>query len=187
MEFTKSQLDTFRETEFAHAAGSLRNAQVEQAAREKQIDHVWITLNIGEHETLELSISTFSNRNDDAGFDPRVRLGFVRGEWKELPEHCLRPCSGFDYENIEKQHNVYYEAYEKKEIEDILLEKANRSVLIEAWGKPYRRRRLGLHQIHSMRESCAVKESFAQRDGALRFYFENSKQSELLLLKFCGQ
>ncbi|MFV0338589.1 MAG: hypothetical protein ACK5LK_10165 [Chthoniobacterales bacterium] len=187
MEFTKSQLSAFRESEFGHVVGTPHRAQVEEAAQEKHVDHVWITLNIERQESLELSVSTFSNRNHAAGFDPRIRIGCVKSEWKELPQHCIEPAHGFAYETIEQQHNIYYETYEKEDVESLLLEKTNRATLIEAWGKPYQRRRLGLHQIHSMRASCAVKESLLNQDGALRFYFKEPNLSEILLLKFCGQ
>jgi hypothetical protein len=73
------------------------------------------------------------------------------------------------------------------EMEDLLCTKARAADCIQAWGELYARDQPGVHQIHSMRRSCAVEEDILKRDGALMFFHEKDHTSELLLLKFCGQ
>ena len=71
----------------------------------------------------------------------------------------------------------------------MLVEKAESAVRIEIWGELYARKKMGLHQIHSRRASCAVPEDKVGSDGALKFFFEADPDrfAELLLFKFCGQ
>ena len=68
-----------------------------------------------------------------------------------------------------------------------MIEKLNRSLLIEGWGEFYLRVHSGIHQVHSRRASRAVPADYPERDGAIRFYFKQNGLAELLLFKFCGQ
>lgn len=171
-----------------HAVGEAPVARVEDARHEERIDHVWITMQVGLPAPLTISVNTYSLRSQEAGFDPRVRVGLVRGHWNTLPTPIIEPCDGFDYAKIEEQANVYYEPYERIALEALLLDLTQRSLRIEAWGTSYRQhRRLGLHQIHSRRASSAIHEEMRNADGALRFHFHEDCATTLLLLKFCGQ
>jgi len=151
-----------------------------------RIDHVWLTIDTGIVEHLVISINTLSLRNGDAGFDPRVRVGFVRDEWDTLPPRTLEACDHFDYGEIEATHNVYCEAMDRVDIERRLLELGSGACSVEVWGAPYRNHGIGLHQIHSRRASCAVAGDIAGKDGALRFYGPDRSRL-LMLFKFCGQ
>jgi len=173
--------------DFVHVVGDSLQAQVEDADEEHKVDHVWITIDPGLPFRLLLAVNTLSTKNRDAGFDPRLRIGLVRGEWELLPPRGVQPCDGFDYGEIEKANNVYYEPHEKEDMEAILLDASARAVMLEAWGTPYHRHRTGLHQIHSRRASCAVAREIFNRDGALRFYYPGHQTTELFLFKFCGQ
>jgi hypothetical protein len=171
-----------------HAVGGDLTAQVEDHPNPSYVDHVWITMSVGGPERLLVSINTLSKRNREAGFDPRIRLGLVRGEWTTLPPRGLAACPRLDYADIEKAHTVFFEHTLRQDLEDLLVESAHRAVLLEAWGAPYRnKRRLGLHQIHSRRGSCAVPSDIQGLDGALKFYFPRNRETMLLLFKFCGQ
>lgn len=173
---------------FVHAVGGDLQAQVEDHPNPDHIDHVWITMNTGGAARVLVSINTLSRRNRDAGFDPRVRAGLVRGTWTVLPPRGITPGPGLDYGRIEAETNVFFEHYERLTLEALLTESARRAVLLEAWGVPYRNKnRRGIHQIHSRRASCAVSEDIQGRDGALRFYFAEDRSSLFVMLKFCGQ
>lgn len=173
---------------FVHAAGGDLQARVEDHPNPGHIDHVWITMDAGGGPRVLVSINTSSRRNRDAGFDPRVRVGLVRGTWTHLPPRGIVPCPGLDYGKIEEETNVFFEHYERPTLEALLTESTHRAALLEVWGAPYRNKnRRGIHQIHSRRASCAVSEDWRGRDGALRFYFASDQTSLLVLLKFCGQ
>jgi hypothetical protein len=172
---------------FAHVVGDSLRAQVEDASEEHKVDHVWITMDPGCGFRVLVSVNTFSWKNHVAGFDGRVRLAMVRGTWEDLPPRVAESSEGFSYEDWESRHNIYFEIYEKEDLEATLLEKSSRARLLEVWGTPYHRNRTGLHQIHSRKASCAVPVAIPHRDGALRFYFQEGRRSELLLFKFCGQ
>lgn len=172
----------------AHAVGGDLKARVEHHPDPVRIDHVWIRMRAGEIPSVEISINTFSRRNFLAGFDPRVRVGMISDTWENLPPRGFVPCPRFDYEALERTHNVFYEFYEREALEELLIETTARACLLEAWGEPYlNRSKPGLHQIHSRRASCAVAEDIQFHDGALRFYFLEEKRSKMFLLKFCGQ
>lgn len=173
---------------FLLAVGGDLQARVEQHRDPAAIDHFWITMDVGSAGRVFVSVNTLSKRNRDAGFDPRVRVGILRGAWTKLPERGARACPGFDYAEAEGGANVYFEHYERRKLEELLLATTRRAALLEVWGTPYfHKYRAGIHQIHSRRPSCAVAEDLANRDGALRFYFATDQTSSLFLFKFCGQ
>lgn len=175
-------------SDFVHAVGGDLIVQVEDSPFPERIDHVWISLRAGGPGRVLAVVSTFSNRNLDASFDPRVRVGLVKDDWTVLPPRGVTSCAGFDYASIESEHNVFYEHFERTALEQLLIGYTQTADLLEVWGTPYHdRRRPGLHQIHSRRKSCAVPEDIHQRDGALRFYFAADRTSVMVLLKFCGQ
>lgn len=169
------------------AAGDSIQAEIERHRDPARIDHVWISMDIGLPERILVSVNTLSNRNHAAGFDPRVRTGIVKGTWEHLPPRGAEPCGRFDYSDIESAANVFFEHCERPAMEALLLDRCARARLLEVWGAPYHSRQHGIHQIHSRRASCAVPEDIAGRDGALKFYFEKDRSTELLLFKFCGQ
>ncbi len=173
----------------ARACGVPVAVQVEQGSDPTRIDHVWIEIDCGSAGLLLAAVNTWSRRNAMGGFDPRVRIGLLREPWKRLPAVGLFPSSGLNYAEIESRRNVFYETFEKRQLEQLLIEKANASVVVEMWGQYYARKRPGIHQIHSRRASRGVTEDLIGHDGALKFYFEtkDGKTSETLLLKFCGQ
>ena len=92
-----------------------------------------------------------------------------------------------NYASIESNSNVFYEFYERKELEELLRDQTERATWVQAWGVAFARRTLGVHQIHCRRASCAVAEDLHGMDGALRFYREDEGVAEMLLFKFCGQ
>jgi len=179
-------------TPLVHVVGDHVKADIE-GGRSDSRDHVWISLDPGLSVRVTVSVNTFSIRNGDAGFDPRVRLGILRGSWTSLPERGISECGRFRYEEIPGFGSVEFVPTERSLLERGILERVQRTRLLEVWGTPYHREAPGIHNIHSRRGSCAMPESLDGRDGALRFYFgggEGSGESgwtETLLLKFCGQ
>lgn len=169
------------------AVGNVVSAEVEQHANPDEVDHIWITIDIGIAEQIWVSVNTLSKFNRLAGFDSRVRVGIVRGIWDYLPPRGAAACPNFDYEKIETTANVFFEYYERSAMEKLLLDRCAQARLIEVWGVPYRGSRHGIHQIHSRRASCAVADDVIGQDGALKFYFDQDRATELILLKFCGQ
>ena len=169
------------------AAGDSLAAEIERDPHPDRIDHVWISMDIGLPDRVLVSVNTLSNRNRDAGFDPRVRTGIVRGTWDFLPPRGAEVWSRLDYADIEAETNVFFEHRDRGEMEALLFDRCARARLLEVWGAPYRSRHHGIHQIHSRRASCAVPEDIAGKDGALKFYFDRDSATELLLFKFCGQ
>ena len=169
--------------DLVRAVGRVLGAEVEKSANPDAIDHVWIRMDIGGE--ILVSINTLSNRNRLAGFDARVRVGLVRGKWSVLPAVGAEVCERMDYTDIEAMTNVFFEHYERADLEKLLLDCCAEARVLEVWGAPYRHRLQGIHQVHSRRASCAVSEDIVGSDGALKFYFE--KETLLLLFKFCGQ
>ena len=98
----------------------------------------------------------------------------------------LVKSTGLDYHALEAASPVTYAEFERPALETLLTEKTSRAIFIEAWGELYVRTHLGIHQVHSMRASCSVPRDYLGRDGAIRFYFDDSR-AELLLFKYCGQ
>lgn len=162
-------------------------AQIEYNADERRIDHVWITLEVARIGLVRAAINTLSSLNRDAGFDSRVRVGIVRTTYEELPESGIFPCRRFDYADMEKAENIFYEHHDRASMEVLLTARAGKAILVEAWGDIYAHAHVGVHQVHSRRASCAIARDSVGRDGALKFYYEAEKAGELLLFKFCGQ
>ncbi len=144
-------------------------------------------MDIGHPERVLVSVNTLSNRNRLAGFDPRIRTGILKGTWDYLPPRGAEICDRFDYAIIEATSTLYFEHCDRQTMEDLLMERCARAKLLEVWGAPYHSRQHGLHQIHSRRASCAVSEDITGQDGALKFYYEQGRATDLLLFKFCGQ
>jgi len=172
--------------DLVHVAGIPTAFTAELDPDPKNIDHFWITIGLGAGEPIRIALSTHSRQNAAAGFDPRIRLGIVASTWHELPAAALQKATGLDYHTLEAASPVTYTEYERPTLEVLLMEKAKRSIFVEAWGELYVRTQIGIHQVHSMRASCSVLRDLTGRDGAIRFYFADSA-AELLLFKYCGQ
>ena len=167
--------------------GSDLKGRVEPRVHDRHPDHLWISLDPGFGMRVTVSVNTWSHRNAEAGFDPRVRLGILRGSCEEFPERGFNECRRFSYEDLPGQEEVDYRHLERVVLEQLLLDRVASAAMIEVWGSPYHRDHPGIHQIHSRRASCAVAESREGLDGALRFYFREERRTETLLFKFCGQ
>ncbi len=176
-----------RRDKFSRVVGRPVHAQIEYNTDERRIDHVWITLEVPQTGLVRAAINTLSRLNRDAGFDSRVRVGIVRKTYEELPESGVFYCRRFDYAEVEKAENVFYEHHDRASMESLLTTLASEAVLVEVWGDIYAHAHVGVHQVHSRRASCAIFQDITGRDGALKFYHEAEKACELLLFKFCGQ
>ncbi len=168
-------------------AGICTRAEIEAATSEDKIDHVWITLDAGLSTQILVSINTLSTKNRMLGFDPRVRMGVLSDIWTVLPSKGAGKWPKLDYGEFEDRNNIFYESFERPELESILLEWASDSIFIEAWGAPFFRKAPGIHQIHSRAKSCAVSQELHGRDGAVKFYFAKDNQTKMVFFKFCGQ
>jgi hypothetical protein len=168
-------------------AGAVSKFEIENSAREENIDHVYATIDAGLQKPVILSLNTLSFRNRVAGHDPRIRLGTLRWRWTHLPARGLYPLEFFDYESVELIENVEYRVVERTAMEEFFALRCANCRRIEAWGVPYHRAQPGLHQIHSRRASSGVAADLRGHDGAVRFYFDEDQHSELVLLKFAGQ
>lgn len=150
-------------------------------------DHFWITISVAGVGPVLLTVNTTSLRNRRAGFDDRVRVGKVRSAFHRPPVGGISRSRLLNYRTIEENANVFYEFYERQEMEDLLREQTEKATWVQAWGVAFAKRILGVHQTHCRRASCAVAEDLVQMDGALRFYRDDEGVAELLLFKFCGQ
>lgn len=159
--------------------------EVERTSCAEKIDHFWITISVAEVGPVLLSVNTTSLRNRYAGFDDRLSVGRVRSSYSHPPTGGISRSRLLNYRSIAANANVFYEHYERRELEALLREQTARATWVQAWGVAFARRTIGVHQIHCRRASCGVAEDLVQMDGALRFYREN--EAEMLLLKFCGQ
>ena len=168
-------------------AGGVVACLTETSVNPKKVDHVWIDLRAGDDGVLRVALSTSSVKSENAGFDPRVRLGIVTSSWNELPAPGVRRASPFDYAAVEKEYPVRYVCQERPALEQLLLEKANRAVYAQARGELYRRQHAGVHQVHSRRASFAIATDLIGRDGAIQFYFQDPAICQLLLFKYAGQ
>lgn len=146
-----------------------------------------MTLDAGDIGRFEVAISTCSKRNRDAGFDARMRVAVIASNWVALPAAGLMPCDRLDYGELEALSACEFSIYERPALEQLLAEKTSRAVVVEAWGALFVRSRIGMHQVHSRRASCSVAQDIVGRDGAIRFYFDEERATEMLLLKYCGQ
>ena len=160
---------------------------VEPASADERVDHVWISIAVPGYGNVQLNLSTRSSRNRRAGFDDAIRLAVLRESGLPRPKPGVHACPRFDYADIERQEPLEYVRQTRDGMERILLDAAASSDLIEAWGSLYARDHVGLHEIHSRKASCAVPQDLRGRDGAVRFYRAGTTDSELFLLKFCGQ
>jgi hypothetical protein len=174
-------------TPLVHLVGDHPKAHAELPDHKISPDHVWISIDPGFSQRFMISVNTYSIRNGQAGFDPRVRLGILRGTWGRLPERGVTECHHFSYDDIPGIGEVDFRPLERVFLEQMLLDRAHQAILLEAWGTPYLREVPGIHQIHSRKASCAVPETGHGNDGALRFYFHEERRMEMLLFKFCGQ
>ncbi|MEO8440294.1 MAG: hypothetical protein ABI540_08745 [Spartobacteria bacterium] len=176
----------FRAEQFVVAAGEPTDFQVESALDPLRVDHVWVTIHAGCVGRLQVSINTYSLKHAAEGFDPRMRVGVICSPWTQLPASGVFPAVRLDYADLESEHRVIYRETERVALEDLLRDKTERAVCVEAWGFIYLRDQLGIHQVHSRRASCSVRTDRVGRDGALRFYFA-SHTADMILFKYCGQ
>lgn len=187
------ELQLFRDlhTPLVHVVGDRLRARLESQHlhphSHHRMDHVWISMDPGLGTRVLISVNTFSKPNFLAGFDPRVRVGTMRGTWEKLPERGINECHRFSYEELPGMDTLEFLPTERVFLESMILDRAHQATLLEVWGSPYQSGAPGIHQIHSRRSSRAILESVEGRDGALRFYFHEEKRMETLLFKFCGQ
>ena len=174
-------------TPLVRVVGNDLKGRVESSGHDRHPGHRWISLGPGFGISVVVSVNTWSHRNAEAGFDPRVRLGILRGSCEEFPERGFNECRRFSYGDLPWQEEVDYRHLERVVLEQLLLDRVASAAMIEVWGAPYHRDHPGIHQIHSRSASCAVAESREGLDGALRFYFREERRTETLLFKFCGQ
>lgn len=171
-------------TPLVHVVGNDPKARVEDSVHP---DHLWISIHSGFGTRVVVSVNTSSRRNAEAGFDPRVRLGILRGKYDQLPERGFLECRRFSYAELPGEGQVDYRPLERVVLEQLLIDRIATATMVEVWGAPYHRDHPGIHQIHSRRASCAMASSAEGLDGALRFYFLEDRRTETLLFKFCGQ
>ena len=179
-------LYAFRE-QYVTVAGEVAAVAIEQDSDERKIDHVWITVRAGEVGRLQISLSTSSRQSRALGLDSRVRLGIISSAWSELPVAGVREARGIDYAAIEAETQITYTPFERRALEEFLVERARRAVFVEAWGEFYVRAHIGIHQVHSRRASFAVARDVIGQDGAVQFYFPQPNRREMLLFKYAGQ
>jgi hypothetical protein len=172
---------------FVRVAGTPVSYTIERNPDASRTDHLTMTVRAGEFGVVAIALSTYSLRSLDAGCDPRIRLAIIESNLSALPSAGVSPSAGLDYSILEAQNAIVYREYERSALESLLIEKISRAVLIEGWGEFYVRSHIGIHQVHSRRASGAVQTNYVGRDGALRFYFNEHRVSELLLFKFSGQ
>jgi hypothetical protein len=96
---------------------------VETNSDPMKIDHFWITIEAGRIGALRIALSTYSAKQAQAGFDPRMRVGIVALIWTELPNAGLFKCAGLDYRKIEASHPITYAEYERDALVQLLSEK----------------------------------------------------------------
>lgn len=174
-------------TPLVRVVGSGLKGRVETPVQSRHPDHFWISLDPGFGLRVTVSVNTWSRRNAEGGFDPRVQLGILRGSWEEFPARGFRECHRFSYGELPGHGSVDYRPLERIVLEQLLFDRVASAAMIEVWGAPYHRDHPGIHQIHSRAASCAVADSIEGLDGSLRFYFREEKRTETLLFKFCGQ
>jgi hypothetical protein len=173
--------------QYVTAAGPPVSVTVERDRDPRKNDHVWITIEAGKFARVQIALSTLSRQSRAAGFDPRIRVGIHRGAWDQLPVAGIQRMDGLDYQQQESAQPFDFITYERETLEQLLTEKTNRAIFVEAWGELYVRAHIGVHQIHSRRASFAVTRDLVGQDGAVRFYFERPNETEMLLFKFAGQ
>lgn len=171
---------------FVHVRGVPYTVARETSEDPARVDHVYLTIEAPPFGRIRASVNTLSRFNRDAGFDATVRLAIVSAPYDKKPEPGLDEVPGQDYAQLEAILPITYEPHEHEALAELLMEKMKRAIRVEVWGELYASDHLGIHQIHSRRASCAVPADLRNRDGALKLYYPDGN-SELLLLKFCGQ
>lgn len=171
---------------YVHLVGIPYHIQIEPHPNDQLVDHVWMDVQVPPCGKIRLSINTLSLLNQRAGFDARMRLAILSSTYEEKPEPFIEEHGPLDFRTLEAITPLEYEVYDHDPLEALLLEKGNRSIRIEAWGELYIRDHLGVHQIHSRRASCAVRNDLIGRDGAIKLYYPD-RTAEMLLFKYCGQ
>ena len=172
---------------YVTVAGEVATVVVEEEQDERKIDHVWITVRAGEFGRVQISLSTCSRQSRALDLDPRLSVGTITSAWNELPLAGVREITPLDYRILESVQNVDYTPHQRVAIEEMLVARARRAVLVEAWGEFYIRSHVGVHQVHSRRASLAVPRDIIGRDGAVQFYYRDPDVREMLLFKFAGQ
>jgi hypothetical protein len=178
---------SFHPGEFVRVAGPPTGYTIERKADARRIDHLIIQVRAGGFGLLEIALNTYSLRSLNVGSDPRLRVAIVSSHWSALPPAGVSRSGGLNYSTLEVKNRIVYRELARPTLESLVIEKLNRSLLIEGWGEFYLRVHSGIHQVHSRRASCAVPADYLERDGAIRFYFKQNGLAELLLFKFCGQ
>jgi hypothetical protein len=175
-----------RVTGLARVAGRPTQVEVERHSDETRIDHVWLDIEAGDEGFFRIALNTWSRTSFALGLDPRIWVAIISATWNDLPLSGVFPSDGLDYSTIETNNVGGFEPYERITLEQLLIERFERAIFIEAWGELYERGHRGLHQVHSRRASAVVKTDYVGRDGAVCFYYNNTA-SETLLFKFFGQ
>ena len=173
--------------EYVSVAGEVASVLVETDEDPRKVDHVWIQVRAGEFGRVQISLSTVSRQSRAAGFDPRVFVATITTQSPELPAAGVRRAAPFDYELLKSAEPLEFVPLERTAMEQLLVEKARRAVMVEGIGEFYVRAHIGVHQIHSRRSSFAVPRDVVGRDGLVRFYFRQPDVCEMLLVKFAGQ
>jgi hypothetical protein len=168
-------------------AGDSVGYRVESNPDLRRIDHLTITVRAANFATVQIALNTYSLRNLDAGFDPRIRVAIIPSTWAALPLAGISRSAGLDYASFEAANRVVYRAVERNSLEEMLIAQAKAALFVEGWGELYLKPRVGIHQVHSCRASSAVPTDYRERDGAVRFYFKEAFRAELLFFKFSGQ
>ncbi len=153
----------------------------------EKVDHVWIRIQVKDLGRFLVVINTFSIRNHTAGFDARIAVGRYRTEDATPPPAGLEPMDRFDYGEQEKAANIFYEHLDREGMETLLLESSRSAAMLTAWGDFFCRNTMGIHQVHSRRQSCAVPQDVRGRDGGVTFYYAEPAHSVTFFFKFCGQ
>lgn len=178
---------SFRPGEFVRVAGPPMGYAIERKVDARRIDHLIIQVRAGGFGLLEIALNTYSLRSLNVGSDPRLRVAVVSSHWSALPPAGVSRSGGLNYSTLEVKNRIVFQELARPTLESLVIEKLNRSQLIEGWGEFYLRVHSGIHQVHSRRASRAVPADYLERDGAIRFYFRQNGLAELLLFKFCGQ
>jgi hypothetical protein len=169
-----------------HVAGRPIQFEIERDVDETRIDHVWLDIEAGDEGFFRIALNTWSRSSFASGFDPRIRVAIVASTWNNLPPPGVFRSDGLDYSTIETKNGGRFQPYERTTLEQLLIEKFERAIFVQAWGELYERGHRGLHQVHSRRASAVVHTDYIGRDGAVCLYYENPER-ETLLFKFFGQ
>ena len=175
-----------RGAELVGLVGAPVRFAIERAIDHKRIDHVWLHLKAGDEGMFRVSLNTLSLKSFQSGFDPRVRVAIVSAQWIELPAFGIFPSKGLNYDDIPTTDSGFCE-HERAALEQLIGSMFGRALAVEAWGEVYLHGPRGIHQVHSRRASAVIRTDHVGRDGAVRFYYEEGMETQLLLFKFFGQ